>query len=45
MPRQHARHGLVGVAVQNVFEDDADVAYTPRHLVGGSDGSRGRVGV
>ena len=45
MPRPHARHTLVGVEVQDVFEDDTGVAETPRHLVGGSDGGHGHVGV
>ena len=45
MPRQHARHAVVGVEAQDVFEDDTDVAETPRHLVGGSDGGHEHVGV
>ena len=43
MPRQHARHALVGVEVQDVFEDDTGVAETPRRLVDGS--GHGHVGV
>lgn len=38
-------HAVVGVEAQDVFEDDTDVAETPRHLVGASDGGHGRVGV
>ena len=45
MPRRHARHALVGVEAQDVFEDDTGVAETPRRLVGGSDGGHGHVGI
>ena len=29
MPRQHARHAVFGVEVQDVFENDTGVAETP----------------
>ena len=42
IPRRHVRHTVVGVEVQDVFEDDTDVAETPRRMVDGSDVGHGR---